>query len=625
MTERSIAVHAVQPSCAGRTWPGRPGRTVIRILGLAAVLGLGRIGCAAAFPLIDSSNLDQVPVGTELSPPDAQDLRHQLQIVNGLGAPASGGWTFVPRIDYQEMLTDNVLEQHSPRQTDLVSYLSPGFSLVGDMPRVSLNLSYAPTLAIYAREGSLDALTHQLNGIGLVTVVPDLAFVDIRATAGVHNAFGGVGGAGGIGATDAATAQSAIPSLSGNAQGLTRNNEVQTASIGVSPYLLGHFGDWGTGKLGDSLNITRSNALSGFLSAPFPTGGVSGQTLVSNEENAHFISGDILQQFQDSVDIDLLQSQTTTDANSATLNGSFPASGGVANARRVVLTDQLSYKLNRSFAVFVSGGHEDITYSDQFAQSSSAFTIPAGSNGALAPTVNSGNFGEPAIHDLTWSLGATWTPNPDSQLTVSYGHQNGFNSASANGHYTLTGRTLLTLSYGSTLGTQLEYLQSQLNLATPGTNGTLVNGQTGGQLFGSTNALAVQNGVFRTDTLTAGTQTILDRDIITLSLLMTKQTSSSGAISSTATAKTFGATWVHQMQPDMTLNAGFSFSIQDQSVSAGINPGNSTSVVASLGWQYQISDTVSTSLRYSFFERQAAVVSFDFYQNMLILGISKTF
>ena len=49
-------------------------------------------------------------------------------------------------------------------------------------------------------------------------------------------------------------------------------------------------------------------------------------------------------------------------------------------------------------------------------------------------------------------------------------------------------------------------MQNQLNLATANSNGTLVNGQTGGQLFGTTNALAVQDGVFRTETLTLGSR-----------------------------------------------------------------------------------------------------------------------
>jgi uncharacterized protein (PEP-CTERM system associated) len=179
------------------------------------------------------------------------------------------------------------------------------------------------------------------------------------------------------------------------------------------------------------------------------------------------------------------------------------------------------------------------------------------------------------------------------------------------------------VSYGSTLGTQLENLRNQLNLATTNSNGTLVNGQTGGQLFGATNALPVQNGVFRTDTLTVGSQTTLDRDIITFNVLLAKQTTTGGSVSTTGNTKTFSATWIHQMQPDMIFNALMSYSLQDQNLQAG--PGNSTSVVAGLGWQYQISDTVSTSLRYSFFQRRSAASAFDIYQNSLILGISKTF
>jgi hypothetical protein len=566
--------------------------------GVVAALGLLRTGTGAAFPLLDPIDLDPVPHGTELAAPDASDLRHQLQMVNGMAAAAGGGWNFVPRIDFQELLTDNVLDQHNPRRPDLVSYFAPGFSLAGDLPRISLRLSYAPTLQLYARTGSLDGITQQLNGIGSITVVPELAFIDFRAVSGVQSAFGGVGGLGNVGATNGATAQSAIPSLAGNDQGLNRNNEVQSASFGVSPYLLHSFGDWGTGRLGYSADVTRSNSVSGFASAPFPTGGTGAQSLISNEQNAHYVSGDILDKIQNVFDIDLMQDKTTQEAGSIDFATGLPATATTHfTSTRDIASDQVTYKINRGVAVFASGGHEDIVYSG-----------PAGRS----------------IHDLTWNLGITLTPNPDSQLTVSYGHQDGFNAFAANGHYAVSARTAATVSYGSTLGTQLENLRNQLNTATTNRDGTLVNGQTGGQLFGATNALPVQNGVIRTDTLTVGSQTTLDRDIVTFNLLLAKQTSTSGS-TATSSSKTFTATWLRQMRPDMTFNAFLSYSLQEQSVQTGVNPGNSNSVVTGLGWQYQISDTVSTSLRYSFFERRSAVTAFDIFQNSLILGLSKTF
>lgn len=560
---------------------------------------------AAAFPLLDASNLDQVPHGTELAAPDAQDLLHQMRLANGLSAPVGGGWTFVPRIDWQEELTDNALQQHTPRQADLVSYFSPGFSLGGDLPRLQLSLDFSPTLAIYARTSRLNSLTEQLNGLGSVTLMPDLVYVDVRALAGVHNEYGGLGGLGTVGAPAgiAATSQTTIPTLAGNGQGLNRDNAIQTSSFGISPYMLRRFGDWGTAKVGYSADLTQSSALSGFAASPFPASGGGGtQTLSTNEEIAKFTTGDFMQYFQDSISVDLQQTQLTTGAGVINGDTGLPTDTKQhATSTREIFTNQISYQTNRALTVFASGGHEDIRYS---------------------------GFNAPSIHGLTWSLGGTWTPSPDSAVTLSYGRQNGFNSLTVSGHYALSARTMLTLTYGSALGTQLENVRNQLNLATTSADGTLVNAQTGGgQLFGTTNALDVQSGVFRTTTLTVGSQTMLDRDIISIDLLMVKQTGSGGTNASTLESKNALVSWLHQMRPDMTVSVGVSYAIQDQGtgVVSAFNPGDNTSIATSMGWQWQISDTVGASLRYAFFKRKSAVAAFDLYQNVLILGLSKTF
>jgi hypothetical protein len=591
-------------------------------LSMAVTLWLLRTSGVLAFPLIDLTNQDQVPQGTELATPDAQDLQRQLEIANGLGAPAGGGWTFVPRIDVQELLTDNVEEQHSPRQADLVSYFAPGFSLAGDLPRLQVSLSYAPTLSIYTRTGSLDSLTNQLNGLATVTLMPDLAYVDVRALSGVHNLYGGLGGIGTIGspAGAGATAQTAIPMLAGNAAGLNKTNEVQTTSFGISPYLLHDFGDWGTGRVGYSLGVTRSDTPSGFASAPFPTRGGNGQTLLSNEEMAHFATGDILEFFKSIIDLDMVQGRTNLDPTGAVAGAGVPPVSDGSTSNRIVATDTVSYALTRGLVVFVSGGHEDITYSNQTV--SSATAIP----GATLPTYTYRNVPGISVHDLTWRFGGTLTPSRDSSLTLAYGHQNGYNSFSVDGFYQATARTLLSVSYGSTLGTQLEYLQNQLNLAATNGTGALINGQTGGPLFGATNALSAQDGVFRTNSLNVGSRTSLGRDIIAFNLLLTKQTNSRGAATSDS-SNSVNASWLHQMRPDMTVSAALSFAVQDHTIGnvGASNPGNSTSVVTSLAWQYQISDTLGANVRYSFLEQRSSIAVYSLFQNMLILGISKTF
>ena len=49
--------------------------------------------------------------------------------------------------------------------------------------------------------------------------MPDLAYVDVQALSGMHNLYGGLGGIGTMGApaSSGATAQTAIPTLAGNA------------------------------------------------------------------------------------------------------------------------------------------------------------------------------------------------------------------------------------------------------------------------------------------------------------------------------------------------------------------------------------------------------------------------
>ena len=371
---------------------------------------------------------------------------------------------------------------------------------------------------------------------------------------------------------------------------------MQTDSVAVSPYLLRRFGDYGTGKLGYSLSATQSNLLTGFASSPIAGGG-NGQTQVTHEELAHFATGEFLGALQNVFDLDLQQSNSNTDAAFITATTGLPANSNSTPSTRNIITDQVNYVVNRTTTVFVSGGHENITYT-----------------GVIQP-----------IDDLIWSIGTTLTPNPDSLLSVSYGHLNGFNSLSAFGHYELTARTILTVSYGSTLGTQLQNLQGQLNLATVNPTGSLINAQTGGPLFGNINALGVQDGVFRTDTLTAGGRTTLNRDILSVDIYLTKQSQVGVIETSVSSNETVNLQWTHELRPDLTMSSAIAYSRQDQASGTGVNFGDSWSVAASVALRHHISDTVVASLRYAFFDRRSAVATFSTYQNLLVLGVSKTF
>lgn len=571
----------------------------IGVRGAAALALLLAPGSTAfAFPLLDSAVDSNVTGSRDLTSGESSDLQHQLQLVNGFSAPAGGGWTFIPHIDLQEELTDNVYQVHTPRRWDLVTFISPGFSLAGDLPRLTLSMSYNPSLALYTRNSSLNGLSQQLNAVGDLTVVPDLAFVDVRALSGVSSLYGGLGGQGAVGA-QAGTLATTTSAYS-NSEGLNRQNETQTSSIGMTPYLRQQFGDWGVARMGYSIDVTRSTQLSGFASLPIPAGGQNGQTLVTNEEFATFTSGDVLNQFQDTVNIDLTQGQTATQAGFVNgFTGQTQSQSTHTHSVNETYSNQVTYQANRALSVFVKGGYEHIEY-----------------GGALSQRIS----------DLIWRFGATLTPGPDTRITISYGHENGFNSFAADGYYALTARTTLTVSYSSTLGTQLQYIQQQLNAAAATSNGQFVNGTNGGQLFFNTNALAQQDSLYRTDSLLFGANSVWDRDILSLTVGITTQTvSGAGSNGSATDGRTVSANWIHSMRPDMTVSGGVSFNQQTSPSGSNGAIGSYNSYAASVGWQYQLTETVGVNVRYSFFDRISQVSTSNVYQSLLFAGISKSF
>src|SRR4051794_6566783 len=103
--------------------PGPSSRLVCFIAAGCCLLGAR---AAMAFPATDAATPSVV---TNAPEPTGTDLRHQLQLVNGLGAGGGGGWTFVPSLSVQEAFSDNVLNTTFNRRSDLITMVTPGFSL----------------------------------------------------------------------------------------------------------------------------------------------------------------------------------------------------------------------------------------------------------------------------------------------------------------------------------------------------------------------------------------------------------------------------------------------------------------------------------------------------------------
>jgi len=586
---------------------------------------MGQAGVAFAFPFFDPTNADTVPgaapLGTDLPDTDVAGLRNQLRLVNP-GAPGNpSAWTIIPRLTIQELFTDNAYEVESPRLADAVTVVAPGIRILAETARLQLSLDYQPNLLMHAINGPLNAMTQQLNATGLITVVPNLAYVDVTALSGVQSRLGALAGAGTLGAGAGAGAAATTAGTTagyGTGQGLNRNNEVQTSSFGISPYLLRQFGDYGTVKLGASVNASSYSSITGFVASPLPTGGgAESSSLLTTEQVAHYSSGQFLNKLQYALDVDLQQSHTQNGANTITVGTTTTtAPAGTFTSERQTFNNSLSYALNRSVTLLGAIGEQHIQYS-----------------GGQAPTISG----------LTWNIGFTYAPSPASSITLTYGHLNGTNAIQANGFVAVGGRSQLTFSYSNTIGTQLENLQNQLNNAIPGTQGGLVNAQSGGPALTGINALGVQTGVYRFNSFNTSFSTVFNRDTLSLTLTWSEQTSINPSVgTSTIGFDAFGnpvivptivstagpssdvwtgsASWIHLLREDLSLNSSASYSFIHRS--GGLNDGSLSTAV---GLQYTLSPSTTVSARYSFFDRVSKIPGYSLYENLVLLGLTKQF
>lgn len=551
---------------------------------------------AQAFPADDQTGSFGPSARESLSGQDAQDLKHQMQIVTGTAAaPSSGGWVIVPRLDLLGLVTDNALQVSNPRQWDIASIVAPGLAVTADTGRLQLRFDYSPILSVYARTSSQNSLSHYLNTSGLLTVVPDLFFVDLRAVAGVQPISGGFGGINGFG-LGLAQASSLGASIANSAI-LNRQNQSQVLTAGISPYVVREFGDYGILRIGGSLQASSQSTVSGFGTVPLTTTGDDAQSQITTEQTARFITGDILGRIQNTTEGTL--SQTPISSTIAASGRQF----GRSYSSQQIITNKTAYAINHAITVFATIGYQNLVYSGGLNQS---------------------------VTGPVWNIGTTLLPNPDSSITVSYGRRDGAESLAFDGKYAVSARTVIAGSYSSSLTTQLQNLQRQLDMGILNANGILVNSQTGAPLIIGNGGQALQPGLFRYDVLNLTAQTTLDRDFLTLAVISSTQRPTTGSTTTSATTvKTISGSWVRELRPDLSLNTIVSYTTQTVSGAPGVGK----TLAASIGLNYLLTDSLTGRLRYSYFNRQAgaaiainpAFSRFSFSQNLLTIGITKLF
>jgi uncharacterized protein (PEP-CTERM system associated) len=401
--------------------------------------------------------------------PNQSDLRNHLLSSFGQSGvqPQPGGsgpaWQFSPAISVTESLTDNADQFAgygyglSNKRDDAITLITPSIVIIGDTDRFRVNLNYAPTGVIYAENSDYSQFRQQFSGSILTTAVPDLFYIDTRGSISQNPVYGGTGLL--------------------NTDTLPPSQRETSSQISVSPYLAHSFGGTGTAEAGlsyiysgtDAPGYLNSNSAVVPVALPYNYGS---QWLATRRVFANFTTGQDYGRFQDEI---------STDDNF------YDGSGASRDAHRILLTDDVSYAINR----FVSGlgeiGYENLSY-------------PVSAYGYVGGV---------------WSAGVRVTPNAQSSITIEYRRIDGITAPYVYGYYQITPRIRVFGSYSEGITTFQQDQQNQLLSGTNDQTGVAASALVAAPIIDNASLFGANQALTNTARANLSITYVAERDVVT--------------------------------------------------------------------------------------------------------------
>jgi len=495
------------------------------------------------------------------------------------GAVEAGDVSIVPSLGVQELVTDNVLLTPTNRRSDFVTTISPGIAVTADTPRLQARLDYSPTLYRYALTPSQNLIGQSLYANGTTTVAPDLFFIDARGYASLQPSTPGLATGGLNGTSISPTVGAGVTNPS---QGIPTTQLTQVSSFSASPYLTHRFDGFGTGAL--RYTLSNTNFSGGTNTLLSPTGiALQNTATTTNEATATFLTGENFGPFASRLLLDTAQSTGT---------------GVFNNASNQLATIDAAYAITRRISALGTIGYEEIRFS------------------GIPPT---------RISDVVWAAGVRLTPSPDTTITATYGHQNGFTAPNVSLSWNLTELTTLTASYSEGLSTSAQDIANNLAVSDVNPLGQLIDTRTSQPLLISNPALGLQSGVFRARNLTATGTVRLQRDQITASVyrsenLLVAQSSPGSGTSQRVTGASLA--WSHELNPLTTATLGLGYSHSAFPSSTAMEQSLFT-ISASIS--YAFNSSLTGWAGYNHLDRSSPQPQQRLVSNTALVGLRKSF
>jgi uncharacterized protein (PEP-CTERM system associated) len=299
--------------------------------------------------------------------------------------------------------------------------------------------------------------------------------------------------------------------------------------------------------------------------------------------------------------------------------------GALLGSSENIANYQAGYAITRNVIALASIGWEDIRYT---------------------------GIGAPHYNDVTWSVGAQLIPNPDSSITITYGHQQGATDAAVNASYAPTARVRLFAQYSDGITTAAQTLSDTLSGALFDAQGRPVDPTTNQPLSPYSNFFGFNGGVFEAKTLSISASLLWPRDVFQVSLQQQRQIPIGSSSATTLqpisgnlafnaglqpTSGTFGSVaWEHDLTPVLSSNLSVQYGVLHNAIPLTLTNGtltvnigqqvqNATQTTFNAVLNWQMNQTLSSSLQYSYFSTDYSGGLPGIAASLVVVGLHKTF
>lgn len=445
-------------------------------------------------------------------------------------AAHAGAWQLTPRFASEETYTDNVRQNQHERDGDFITTFTPGVSVRGKSSRLETNIDYNWRQQLYADETKFDRNSHQLQADLAATAVKNWLFLKVNSR---------------ISQQSSDTRRFTSLSSRGRDDQLT-----DVTSLDLMPRIEHSFGSVGDMRLEYAHQIVDRSRANGTLDPNFGNGfDVGGSSSVEDGFNLDLKSGTVT-------------GRMPVEFTAETRDVKFET--GRTRKFRNAQT-QVTYIINRLYAVRATGGYDSNSYGSQQGQSNGAF----------------------------WTIGGAWTPSPHTSVEFDWGDRYFGKTVNAKASHTHR-RWRFDFSYGTQVRTANQFERGLILVPLIDGNGEPVfDPVTSGQIFVPVDSPNATDDVFLETRTSASVSYTMRRG--TLSVRFYEAKRESETITNNDKTRGVSLNVSHIIRPRLHTDFGAMWRSNEQSVGTSV-VGNYYSFYPSVS--YELGPHTTARLQY---------------------------